>query len=177
MVSLNTFAGIQVQVGAMRKALPLAALLALAGAQPEARAEAPRPSALDLALAARPALDGSLSTATRVVLSQINAEQAEAFVRGEVSLDDLLLPDGTPIGYFLEGVLGGGPYAIPFYSLDAGGGASQGDPFHLAGTIGQSDAAVSAGTGFTLVGGFQGISPVPHSAWNPHLLPERHNDA
>lgn len=140
----------------MRRALPLVALLALAGAQPEARAEAPRPSALNLALAARPTLGGSLSAATRVVLSQISAEQAEAFARGEVSLDDLRLPDGTPLGYFLESVLGGGPYAIPFYSLDAGGGASQGGLYHLVSTIGQPDAAVSAGTGFTLVGGFRG---------------------
>lgn len=140
----------------MRKALPLVALLAMLGGISEARAQALRPSALDLALAARPALAGSLSAATRVVLSQISAEQAEAFARGEVGLDDLRLPDGTPISYFLDSVLGGGPYAIPFYSLDAGGGASQGEPFHLVGTIGQPDAAVSAGTGFTLVGGFRG---------------------
>lgn len=140
----------------MRRALPFVLLLAWAGVLPQARAEAGRPSALDLALAARPALAGSLSTATRVVLSQISAEQAEAFARGEVSLDDLRLPDGTPIGYFLASVLGSGPFAIPFYSLDAGGGASQSGAFHLAGTIGQPDAAVSAGTGFTLVGGFRG---------------------
>jgi len=140
----------------MRKALPLVALLAVVGAVPEARAETVRPSALDLALAARPALASSLSTATRVVLSQISAEKAEAFARGEVSLDDLRLPDGTPIGYFLASVLGGGPFAIPFYSLDAGGGASQSGAFHLVGTIGQPDAAVIAGAGFTLVGGFRG---------------------
>lgn len=139
----------------MRRALPFMLVLSLAGPMALARAESAPPSALDLALAARPAIAGSLSTATRAVLSQITEEEAGAFARGEAGLNDLLLPDGMPIGYFLASVLGGGPYAIPFFSLDAGSGGAAGGQYHLVSTIGQPDAAVSAETGFTLLGGFR----------------------
>jgi len=124
----------------------------------ELRAATAGPSALDLALAARPSLAGGLSAATRAVLSQVSAEQAAALLRGETSLDALLLPDGTPISYFLASVFGGGQFAIPFYSMDAGGGEAWGGAFHLAGTMGQPDSAVSAeaGSGFVLVGGWRG---------------------
>lgn len=141
----------------MRRGLQLVVGLALLAPLAPARADEARPSALDLALEARPSIAGSLSAATRAVLSQISAEEAAALARGEIRLAELLLPDGTPIAHFLASVLGSGPYAVPFYSLDAGGGESAGGSFRLLGTIGQPDAAVlAAGSGSLLVGGFRG---------------------
>lgn len=45
-------------------------------------------------------------------------------------------------------------YQIDWYTIDGGGGASTGGPYTLTGTIGQPDAAYSAGSGFELLGGF-----------------------
>ena len=45
-------------------------------------------------------------------------------------------------------------YAISWWTVDDGGGASQGDPYALSGTIGQPDAGSMAGGTFTLQGGF-----------------------
>jgi hypothetical protein len=42
------------------------------------------------------------------------------------------------------------------FTVDGGGGSSQGGSFALTGTIGQFDAAVSQGGNFELVGGFWG---------------------
>jgi hypothetical protein len=141
-----------------RAGLALAALVGLACGSVAAHAGAPAPSALELALAARPALAGSLSAATRAVLSAISAEEAEAIVRGETTLDRLRLPDGTPIAHFLASVLGGGPYAMPFYSMDAGGGESLGGAYHVVGTMGQPDTEVveNPNAQLLLVGGFRG---------------------
>jgi hypothetical protein len=141
-----------------RAALALAVAAGLAWGSGGAHAGTPGPSALELALAARPALAGSLSAATRAVLSAITVEEAEAIVRGETTLEQLRLPDGTPIAHFLRSVLGGGPYAIPFDSMDAGGGESLGAAYHLAGTMGQPDAAVAENSNaqLLLVGGFRG---------------------
>lgn len=45
-------------------------------------------------------------------------------------------------------------YSIPWWSVDNGGGVSQGGSYRLSGTIGQADAAISTGGTFTLRGGF-----------------------
>ncbi len=47
-----------------------------------------------------------------------------------------------------------GEYEINWYTIDGGGGRSSGGPYELVGTIGQPDAAYSAGGGFELLGGF-----------------------
>ena len=45
-------------------------------------------------------------------------------------------------------------YEISWYTIDGGGGRSSGGPYSLTGTIGQPDAAYSAGGNFELLGGF-----------------------
>lgn len=45
-------------------------------------------------------------------------------------------------------------YELSWYTIDGGGGRSSGGPYTLSGTIGQPDAAYSAGGGFELLGGF-----------------------
>jgi hypothetical protein len=45
-------------------------------------------------------------------------------------------------------------YSIDWYTINGGGGRSSGGPYTLTGTIGQPDAAYSAGGGYELLGGF-----------------------
>ena len=45
-------------------------------------------------------------------------------------------------------------YSISWYTIDGGGGTSSGGPYELTGTIGQPDAAYSAGGQYELLGGF-----------------------
>lgn len=47
-----------------------------------------------------------------------------------------------------------GPYEIPWYTIDGGGGQSSGGQYVLTGTIGQPDAAWSRAGNYELLGGF-----------------------
>jgi len=47
-----------------------------------------------------------------------------------------------------------GQYELSWYTIDGGGGRSSGGDFTLTGTIGQPDAAYSAGGDYELLGGF-----------------------
>jgi hypothetical protein len=48
----------------------------------------------------------------------------------------------------------GAEYELSWYTIDGGGGRSSGGDFSLVGTIGQPDAAYSAGGNYELLGGF-----------------------
>ena len=48
--------------------------------------------------------------------------------------------------------------AIPWWTVDTGGGASQGGPYSINGTAGQADAATLTGGIYTLKGGYWGGS-------------------
>ena len=52
-------------------------------------------------------------------------------------------------------------FSIPWWTVDSGGGASQGGSYRLSGSAGQADAGVLAGGVYTLTGGF----------WNAEELP------
>ncbi|MCH8146880.1 MAG: hypothetical protein IH987_02670 [Planctomycetes bacterium] len=45
-------------------------------------------------------------------------------------------------------------FDIPWFTIDGGGGMSQGGPFTVTGTIGQPDAGLMTGGGFAIAGGF-----------------------
>jgi hypothetical protein len=45
-------------------------------------------------------------------------------------------------------------YAITWWTVDGGGGTSAGSGYTLSGTIGQPDAGVMTGGGYSLTGGF-----------------------
>ena len=47
-----------------------------------------------------------------------------------------------------------GPFDLPWWTIDGGGGASSGGAYELAGTSGQPDAGVLSGGGYELTGGF-----------------------
>ncbi len=47
-----------------------------------------------------------------------------------------------------------GQYELSWYTIDGGGGRSNGGPYSLMGTIGQPDAAYSKGGNYELLGGF-----------------------
>ena len=132
--------------------------VALAPAVGASAANGRAQTALDLLRERRPEVASRLDTATRAVLALVTSEEAESLIRGERRLEDLRLPQGIPVSEFLASVLGDGDYAVPFYSLDAGGGESLGGGFRVLGTLGQPDAAVLSGpgSGYTLVGGLRG---------------------
>jgi hypothetical protein len=46
--------------------------------------------------------------------------------------------------------------AIPWWTVDTGGGSSQGGPYSLNGTAGQADAAILTGGTYSLRGGYWG---------------------
>jgi hypothetical protein len=48
----------------------------------------------------------------------------------------------------------GGPYVLEWSTIDGGGGVSSGGELMVLGTIGQPDAAYSAGDSYELIGGF-----------------------
>ncbi len=54
-------------------------------------------------------------------------------------------PDGTTASF-----------SLPWWTVDGGGGTSQGGSYVLRGTAGQPDAAASSGGTYTLKGGFWG---------------------
>ncbi len=45
-------------------------------------------------------------------------------------------------------------FSIPWWTVDNGGGTSQGGPYRLSGTIGQPDAGSSSGGSYVLESGF-----------------------
>jgi hypothetical protein len=45
-------------------------------------------------------------------------------------------------------------YSISWWTIDGGGGNSQGGPYALGGTVGQADAQTSSGGAYLLTGGF-----------------------
>jgi hypothetical protein len=45
-------------------------------------------------------------------------------------------------------------FSLPWWTVDSGGGTSQGDSYSLSGSIGQADAGSLAGGAYTLTGGF-----------------------
>lgn len=56
----------------------------------------------------------------------------------------------------------GGTFAIPWWSVDNGGGDSSGPTFRVRGTIGQPDAGQLTGSTYGIDGGFWG--PFGHTA-------------
>ena len=58
---------------------------------------------------------------------------------------------------------------INWYSIDGGGGTSTGGVYTIQGTIGQSDAGVLSGGGYSLVGGFWGIAEAVQTPGAPRL--------
>lgn len=60
-------------------------------------------------------------------------------------------------------------YAIPWWTVDGGGGVSQGGPYSLSGTIGQPDVDTSSGGSYTLEGGFWSGAAYPYQTYLPRL--------
>ena len=59
-------------------------------------------------------------------------------------------------GLLLAATRGDAQFALDWFTVDGGGGASAGGNYSLTGTIGQPDAAASSGDDFLLQGGFWG---------------------
>lgn len=65
----------------------------------------------------------------------------------------------------------GGPYDLTWNTVDGGGHTfSVGGPYILGGTIGQADAGLMLGGGYSLAGGFWGRGLVPFRVYVPLVL-------
>jgi hypothetical protein len=62
-----------------------------------------------------------------------------------------------------------GQFAIPWHTIDGGGGTSTGGVYSVSGTIGQPDAGAMSGGPFTLHGGFWGIVAAVQTPNAPYL--------
>lgn len=58
---------------------------------------------------------------------------------------------------------GSDEFAIPWFTIDSGGGRSMGGGFTVSGTIGQTDTAVLTGGPFKMAGGFWAVSGDPRT--------------
>ena len=67
------------------------------------------------------------------------------------------------------GILANG-FSIPWWTVDGGGGTSQGGTYTLSGSIGQSDAGSLAGGNYALTGGFWGITLQTTMLYLPIML-------
>jgi hypothetical protein len=63
----------------------------------------------------------------------------------------------------------GAQYAIPWHTLDGGGGAGTGGIYTVCGTIGQPDANIQTGGSYCLAGGFWGFAGVLQTEGAPLL--------
>jgi hypothetical protein len=59
---------------------------------------------------------------------------------------------------------------LTWFSVDGGGGYSSASGYTLDGTIGQPDAGVLGGGGYTLVGGFWSGAAAQHRIYLPMVL-------
>jgi len=65
----------------------------------------------------------------------------------------------------------GGGYDLTWSTIDGGGTTwSEGGGYSLGGTVGQSDAGVLSGGGYTLAGGFWGGAVVRYGVYLPLTL-------
>ena len=60
----------------------------------------------------------------------------------------------TMVITLIAATVSGQNYAINWFTIDGGGGASSGGQYTLRGTIGQPDAGIMSATGFSISGGF-----------------------
>jgi hypothetical protein len=136
----------------------LLSVLALTFAANVALAAESGESALDSLKARAPAVAERLDPVSRAILARVTAEQLEGLQEGELASSEIRLANGTTLAQFVDAVFGGGGLAIPFSTIDAGGGTSTAGTLTLMGTIGQHDAALAENNldGFLLVGGFRG---------------------
>lgn len=118
------------------------------GAQPAAPE-----TALQALERARPGASAELDDITRAILSRVTPAQLDA-IRAGTPIEEIWLPDGRTLAEFLESIFGTGPFALPWSTIDGGGGRSSGGSFSLSGTIGQPDAGDHLGGSFTLLGGY-----------------------
>ena len=64
-----------------------------------------------------------------------------------------------------------GGYEIDWWTVDGGGGTSEGGDFALSGTVGQADAGTMSGGDYVLTGGFWGgVNALPYDVYVPLVI-------
>jgi hypothetical protein len=61
-------------------------------------------------------------------------------------------------------------YMIPWWTVDGGGGTSQGGGYTLSGTAGQPDAGNANGGTYSLRSGFWQVNDFPHKIYLPMII-------
>lgn len=65
----------------------------------------------------------------------------------------------------------GGNFGLTWFTVDSGGGLSQGGAYTVHGTIGQPDAGTLNGGSYTLAGGFWGgLASRPYETYLPIVI-------
>ena len=141
-----------------RRATGALAALAVVAAMTSSTPARGEESALRVLQQRAPAIAERLDPASRAILARVPIDQLEALGSGSATAGEILLADGRTLTEFATAVFGGSGLAIPFFSIDAGGGPSAAGALTLTGSIGQPDAAVSenVSASLLLVGGFRG---------------------
>jgi len=133
-------------------------VLALALWGGAAAAEVPQ-SAWDALLRHDPgvATDPAMTPLEKEILRSLTPEQAARLAEG-TDPSAIVLNDGRT----LQELLKAAGFDLSWYTMDSGGGTSEGGAYRLHGTIGQADAGKMTGGAFTLTGGFQaGVAAAP----------------
>lgn len=107
-------------------------------------------------VASDPAAASTAGPLTRSVLTRISPESYAALRQG-ASAADIELLDGRSLESFLKGLGLGSGFAVPFFTVDGGGGAASGGVFAVDSSVGQPDAGdlASGDLEWIVLGGFR----------------------
>lgn len=113
-------------------------------------------TAWEALVASDPEAAARLSPLARSICTRITPEDLQRLQAG-AHTSEVWLIDGRRLDTFLAEVMGVGSFAVPFYTIDAGGGISDGGVFRVDGSIGQPDAGTvaSAIPDVAVYGGFR----------------------
>jgi hypothetical protein len=114
-------------------------------------------TAWDAVVAADPAAGAGVDPVLRSIMTRLSPAEYARLVEG-VDPAEIELLDGRRLDVFLKETTGlGGGFAIPFFSIDAGGRTSTGGTFRVEGTLGQPDTSIVMSGDLTLIsfGGFR----------------------
>ena len=83
----------------------------------------------------------------------------------------LVLLSAALLGMLFSGIALSAPqvFSLPWWTVDGGGGVSQGGSYQLSGTIGQADAGLLSGGSYALQGGFWGGESTSGGSYMLHL--------
>jgi hypothetical protein len=108
-----------------------------------------------------------LALATLILIVSLSVAVAE----GDLAAVVRAITEDQPAQERPQELAQAGGYDLTWWTVDGGGTTSNGGSgYSLGGTVGQPDAAVWSGGGYTLAGGFWGGAVVEHHIYLPLVL-------